>query len=116
MRRLKTKAVALFSIGLALGVVQRERTGRYVAPRSQNKVIRLSAQKERAAALMGMDASTCREVERRIERMLAQEGAEKLRARLDAYTTTTSDLADWEIANIRSFDQAFPEPQPQPGS
>jgi hypothetical protein len=112
MRRLKTKATTLFAVGLALGVVQRERSGRYVAPRGSNKTIRLSAQKERSAALMGMDASTCREVERRLGRLLDQVGPTTLDARLDAYTESASDLADWEISSILSFSQSIPREQP----
>ena len=113
MRRLKTHATTLFAVGVALGVVQRERTGRYIAPRGNNRSIRLSAQKERSAALMGMDASTCREVERRLNHLLTQEGPARLRSRLDEYTASTASLADWEISNISSFSRNIPEEQPQ---
>ena len=49
----------LLEEGLALGIIGREQNGRYVAPRGNNRTIRLSKHKERSAALMGMDASTC---------------------------------------------------------
>jgi hypothetical protein len=105
VRQLNTQAHTLFAVGLALGVVQREQSGRYVAPRGGSETIRLSAQKARSAALMGMDAATCREVERRIERILAQEGGKALRDRLGAYARTAPDLSDWEIAQITHFGQ-----------
>jgi hypothetical protein len=113
IRRLKTQAPVLFAVGLALGVVQREHNGRYVAPRGRNQTIRLSTQKERAVALMGMDASTCREIERRLDRLLAQEGSAALHARLDDYTASVSDLADWEIDSIIRFSRSVAETQPQ---
>jgi hypothetical protein len=114
MRRLKTHATTLFAVGLALGLVQRERTGRYIAPRGNHRSIRLSTQKERSAALMSMDASTCREVERRLNRLLAQEGPTTLRTRLENYTVNAPNLADWEISNIQNFSRGIPEEQPQP--
>ena len=103
MRRIRTQAHTLFAVGLALGVVQREESGRYVAPRGDGKTIRLSAQKERSAALMGMDAATCLEVERRVQHVLAKEGGEALRDRLNEYASTAPDLTDWEIAQIARF-------------
>jgi hypothetical protein len=114
IRRLKTRAVTLFAVGLALGVIQRRSNGRYVAPRGKGKTIRLSTQKERSAALIGMDAATCREVERRLVGLLEREGRQAMRARLDEYTMTTSDLADWEISNILVYSQSLPEPEPEP--
>jgi hypothetical protein len=114
MRRLKTHATTLFAVGLALGIVHREHGGRYVAPRGDNRLIRLSTHKERSAALMGMDASTCREVERRVQRFLAQEGPATLRTRLDEYTAGVPNLADWEISSIVSFEKSIPQRQPQP--
>jgi hypothetical protein len=105
MRRLEMQVHTLFAVGLALGVVQREPGGRYVAPRGDGKTIRLSAQKERSAALMGMDAALCREVERRLQGILAQEGGKALRDRLHKYASTAPDLTDWEIAEIARFGQ-----------
>jgi hypothetical protein len=115
IRRLKTHASTLFAVGLALGLVERERGGRYLAPRANNKSIRLSTQKERSAALMGMDAATCREVERRIERLLEQQGAQAIRARLDEYTTSASELADWELTRILGFSQSLRQNEPVVG-
>jgi len=117
IRSLKTRATTLFAAGLALGIVKREQTGRYIAPRGESKTIRLSTQKERSAALMGMDASTCREVERRLESYVAQKGIEALRARLEEYTATVPGLSDWEIAHIVSLSRALrqtKEPSPVP--
>jgi hypothetical protein len=107
IRRLKTHASTLFAVGLALGLVQRERGGRYLAPRANNKSIRLSAQKERSAALMGMDAATCRELERRIEHLLERDGAQAIQARLEEYTDSASELADWELTRIVGFGQSL---------
>jgi hypothetical protein len=114
MRRLKTHATTLFAVGLALGVVTRERNGRYVAPRGNNQTIRLSTQKERSVALMGMDASTCREVERRLQRLVAREGPATLRRRLGEYTAAASNLADWEMTNIHRFSRSIAKEQAQP--
>jgi hypothetical protein len=105
MRRLEMQVHTLFAVGLALGVVQREPSGRYVAPRGDSKTIRLSTQKERSAALMGMDAATCREVERRLRHILDQEGGKALRDRLRKYASTAPGLTDWEIAQIARFGQ-----------
>jgi len=113
MRRLKTHPTTLFAVGLALGIVQREVNGRYLAPRGNNQTIRLGKQKERSAALMGMDASTCREVERQLEQMVEQEGRDGLRARLDGYTVSTPDLEDWERSRVRDFCQDLLQEQPQ---
>jgi hypothetical protein len=103
IRRLKIHPTTLFAIGLALDVIQSDPDERYVAPRAAGKTIRLSAHKERSAALMGMDAATCREVQRRLGVLVAQEGAETIRARLDAYATDAPGLADWEVKGIVEF-------------
>jgi hypothetical protein len=111
IRRLGASASVLFATGLALGVVHREPDGRYIAPRGRNTTIRLSAQKERSVALMGMDGSTCRAVQRQLDSILAEQGAEAVCARLDEYTTSFPGLADWEVKGILSFSQAHTLPQ-----
>jgi hypothetical protein len=103
IRRLKTHPATLFATGLALGVIRPDLDGRYIAPRGASKTIRLSAHKERSAALMGMDAATCREVARQVEALVAREGVEAVRARLDAYATDAPGLADWEVKGIVAF-------------
>ena len=102
-RRLRMRPATLFSAGLALNVIRRDPDGRYVAPRDGNKTIRLSAQKERAAALMGMDGPTCREVQRRLNALVAQKGAKAIDARLEEYATDVPGLADWEVRGIVEF-------------
>jgi hypothetical protein len=102
-RRLLNSPATLFSTGLALGVIRRDPDGRYVAPRSGNRTIRLSAQKERAVALMGMDGPTCREVQRQLEALVEQEGSAAIGERLEEYATDATNLADWEVKGIVAF-------------
>jgi hypothetical protein len=116
-RRMRVGPATLFSTGLALDVIRRDPDGRYVAPREEGKTIRLSAQKERAVALMGMDGPTCREVQRRLDALVAREGPEAIEARLDEYTTDVPGLEDWEVKGIVEFGRAQepvrPPPKPQ---
>jgi hypothetical protein len=106
-RRPRVIPATLFSTGLALNVIHRDPDGRYVAPRGQGKTIRLSANKERSVALMGMDGPTCRQVQRRLDALVAQQGKAAIGARLEQYTTDASDLADWEIKGIVEFGRSY---------
>jgi hypothetical protein len=106
-RRPLLRPPALFSTGLALAIIRRDPDGRYVAPRAGGKTIRLSAQKERAVALMGMDGPTCREVQRRLDAMVSAEGTKAIDARLEEYATDVPGLADWEVRGIVEFGRVY---------
>jgi len=93
----------LFAAGLALGIVQRDAQGRHIAPRGDGRTIRLSTQKERSAALLGLDASACREVQSRLGALIIAQGQQPVRAALDEYLDLTTGLEDWEIQGILSF-------------
>lgn len=68
----------------------------YVASRGQGKTIRLSTPKVRSVALMGIDQPVYREVQRRLDALVVQRGAEAIGARIEEYATDVPGLADWE--------------------
>jgi hypothetical protein len=106
-RRMQVRPATLFSVALALDVIHRDPDGRYVAPRSENKTIRLSAHKEHAVALMGMDGTTCREVQRRLDALVKRRGVQAIEAHLEEYATDIPGLADWEVRGIVGFCQVY---------
>lgn len=101
--RVSLDITTLFAAGLALGILQRDAQGRHIAPRGDGRTIRLSTRKERSAALLGLDASACREVQRRLDALIAAQGQQPMRAALDEYLDLTTGLEDWEIQGILSF-------------
>jgi hypothetical protein len=113
-RRMKVSPATLFSTGLALNIIRRDPDGRYVVPRGQGKTIRLSPQKVRSVALMGMDGPACREVQRRLDALVAREGTEAIQARLEEYATDVPGLEDWEVKGIVEFGQAQASLRPAP--
>jgi hypothetical protein len=113
-RRMKVSPATLFSAGLALGVIRRDPDGRYVVPRGQGRTIRLSPQKIRSVALMAMDGPACREVQRRLDVLVAREGAEAIQARLEEHAADVPGLEDWEVTGIVAFGRAQEPPPPPP--
>jgi len=106
-RRLWVSPPALFATGLAFGILSRDPDGRYVAPRGRDRTIRLSPHKESAAALLGLDAGACREVQRRLNAWASTKGPEATREAADEYMATAPDLEEWEIRGILEFLRAI---------
>ncbi len=107
-RRLRKLSVpTLFAVGLALGSIGRDASGRHLAPRPRDQSIRLSTQKERSVALLSMDAPACRELERQFGILLKAKGRRAVSTILDEYMTVMPNLADWEVQGIVQFSRAF---------
>jgi hypothetical protein len=98
---------ALFSGGLALGIIARDPDGRYVAPREHGRSIRLGKRKADSVALMAMEGPACRRIARQIEAEFEDMGAPALRALLDEYTTGAPGLEDWEVKGILELGRAY---------
>jgi hypothetical protein len=103
--RRKFAPTALFAVGLALGIITQDSTGRYLAPSDSARTMRTSAQKERSVALIGANPSACREVERRLDALVARKGRASIRALLEDYLTSVPDLEDWEVKAILDFER-----------
>jgi hypothetical protein len=101
--RRKFAPASLFAVGLALGIITQDPSGRYLAPREGARAHRSSAQKERSVALMAADPSASREVERRLDALVARRGPKAIRAVLDEYLTSAPDPDDWEVKAILDF-------------
>ncbi len=56
---------------------------------------------------MGMDAAACREVERRLDVLVANKGPQAVRTLLDEYVTAVPGLADWEVRGILEFCRTY---------
>ena len=96
-------ATTLFAAGLALKIVQPDAQGRYIAPRGDGRTIRLSTQKERSAALLGLDAAACREVQSQLDALVVARGPQTVRTAMDEYLDLATGLEAWEIQGILSF-------------
>ena len=106
-RRPRFATSSLFAIGLAVGIIRRDPDGRYVAPRDKRRSIRLSTQKERSVALMGLDAAARGEVQRQLGALVAVEGWRAVRTIVDEYVDVVPDLEDWEVKGILDFGRAY---------
>ena len=104
----------LFAVGLALGIITRDPDGRYIAPRTPTSSRRLSADKARAAALLGMDAAACRELQTRLHTLIAAKGRGPIHAILDEYTTVVPNLEDWQVHAIVKWVQSRSVPKNPP--
>jgi hypothetical protein len=105
--RLKLPAVTLFAVGLALGTIGRDSSGRYIAPRAREQAIRLSAHKERSVGLLSISMTARREVQRQLDMLLAKKGKRAIRTILDEYMTVMPDLEDWEVKSILDFAKVY---------
>jgi hypothetical protein len=98
---------ALFAVGLAFNLLWRDPDGRYIAPRNQGTSIRLSVNKTRAAALLGMDRMACKELQRRLDALVSSKDPAAIHSVLDEYTAVVPDLEDWEVKGIFGFCRAY---------
>ncbi|MBN1580437.1 MAG: hypothetical protein JXA89_07020 [Anaerolineae bacterium] len=97
----------LFAVGLAFNLLRRDPDGRYVAPRSKDISVRLSSNKTRAAALLGMDRMVCKELQRRLDDLTSSKDPGAIHSVLDEYMAVVPDLEDWEVKGILSFYRAY---------
>ena len=56
---------------------------------------------------MSMDGPTCREVQRRLDDLVAREGVAVVDTRLEEYATDIPGLADWEVKSIVEFGRVY---------
>ena len=101
-------AASLFAAGLALRIVQRDPDGRYLAPQDRTRMVRLSADKVRAAALIGMNGQICREIGRQLDLLIATRGPAAIQSALEGYMATTPGIEDWEVKGILEWEQMYP--------
>ena len=106
-RSIRLPPSAVFGAGLALGSISRDASGRYIAPRPRDQSFRLSTQKERSVALLGMDAAACRELGRQLGQIVKTKGRHAVRTILDEYVAVMPDLADWEVQGILAFSKTL---------
>jgi hypothetical protein len=106
-KQLKLPTVMLFAVGLALGTIGRDSSGRYIAPRAREQAIRLSAHKERSVGLLSISMAARREVQRQLDILLAKKGEQAIRTILDEYMTVMPNLEDWEVKSILDFAKEY---------
>jgi hypothetical protein len=97
----------LFATGLALSLVGQDPDGRYIAPRARDASVRLSVNKVRAVALLGMYGTACKELQTRLDALISSKGLAAIHSILDEYTAVVPDLEDWEVKRILDFCRTY---------